>query len=171
MATTTYSESDSFDEIGSRPTSHTAPSRAVNDSRRRTKLLIIYDRRGFGNVPRWMATLSLASSLLNSRRKTADYAITRLKIIPSARETEALRRRKGRCRRKRNQVLREIQQKDAYGKPPTRYELRGEVKALREQTNYDTAQEYNKNQAKIRKSKYTAYEKRQEARRQEQKPH
>ena len=113
---------------------------------------------------------SLAEFLLNSRDPSGDYAITRLKIAPSARETESIRRRQGRYRRQRNHVLREIQQKYPYGKLPTWYELRGEAKTFREQTNYDSAQEDTMHHEKIRGGKYKAYEKLQEARRQDQKP-
>ena len=83
-----------------------------------------------------------------------EYAIARLKVIPAARgkralspkseprnETEALHRRQGRYRKKRNHALQEIQQQDQYGRQPAWKELRDEVNAFRWQINYGPAQE------------------------------
>ena len=50
---------------------------------------------------------------------------------------------------------------------PTWKELRNEVKAYREKIGYDSGQEEANANASIRKSKYNAYEKRQELRRPE----
>ena len=56
---------------------------------------------------------------------------------------------------------------EPYGRHPTWKELRGEVSAFRENTNYDSDQEDARQKSNVRKSKQTSYEKRQETRRQE----
>ena len=145
------------------------PSRAISDSRRRTHQLIIRGRRGGEYIFRWMTALSLTAFLRHTREPAGEYEITLLKGIPVAREADSLRRRRGRYRRRRVNVLQEIQQQNPYGRPPAWKELHGEVKTLRRQSKYDSDQEGAKHQATIRNRKYAAYEKRQEARRQERK--
>ena len=63
------------------------PSRPVPGSRRRTQQLISYGRRGCGNISRWMTTLPPAAFRQNEREPAEAYAITRLKVAPSSRET------------------------------------------------------------------------------------
>ena len=140
-----------------------------NDSHRKPKRLIIYGRLGRGAAFRWMTTISPDALILNSRDTEDDYSITRLKVAPE-RETDALKRHQGRYRRQRAQARQEIQQQAPHGKPPKWQELRYKVKELRQKTNNDSEQEDDKRHATIRKTKYTAYGKRQEARRREQKP-
>ena len=101
------------------------PTRAVNDSRRRAKQLVIYDRRGCGNIFRWATTRSLTARLHNASEPTEKYAIARLRAVPAARgkrafspkiaarnENETLRRRQGRYREIRNYAPGAIRQKN-----------------------------------------------------------
>ena len=101
-----------------------------------------------------MATLSLTEFLQNAREPTEEYAIARLMVVPEARgnrappqknaprnETEELRRRQGRYRRKRHSDLEALQQQNPYAQQPIWKELHIEVKAFRERTNCDSEQE------------------------------
>ena len=111
------------------------------------------------------------------KRTVRGYDIARLKVAPASRgkrafsqksatrnETEALRRRRGRYRKQRNVALGGLRRRNPYGQKPTWEEMRHEVKAFREHSNYDSDQEEANAQATIRKSEHTEYEKRQEMR-------
>ena len=75
--------------------------------------------------------------------------------------------RNRRYRKKRNNDVGEIRQRNPYGRQPTWEDLHHEVNAFREHINYDSDQEEASAQATIRKRKHTSYEKRQEMRRRE----
>ena len=81
------------------------PARAVNEGRRATQQLAIYDRRGCGNIFRRMAALSMAAFLHSTRAQAEEYSIAGPKVAPGARETEAIRRLQGRCRKQRSNAM------------------------------------------------------------------
>ena len=134
---------------------------------------------GCGNIPRRVTTLPLTEFLQNTRGPPEEYAVTRLKVVPAAREkraapqkiaprneTEALRQRQGIYRGKRHIDQEELRRQNPYAQKSTWELLRIEVKAFREHIDYDSDQEEANANDAIRKNKYGAYEERQEMRRQ-----